>query len=268
LPVHLGQRLADVLAEHLGHVTAEVLLYHHPQHGDRLGVRRQRVGGDYPAALAQQFGELEHVDAAAFVGRSHHHRQVGGVVEQLEAAAVDQRLLQVARVLHQVGGDPLVARPPQPQEVVVLEQDRVAGPAEVEAVVGHLDAAQQLVDPLDLVDLPGEGGAEDRPDRDRVLVDQRLDLFGPDRVPVGGERDHPLLDVEVFGELLPAGVHVGAEDDVRLGAVVAAPLAPAPLVGEQAEHDRLQVELVVDQLVGGPGGHRMGIRCSGTSSVK
>ena len=85
----------------------------------------------------------------------------------------------------------------------------------VEARARRLSRTQQLVDPDDVVGVAGERRAEHRGDADRVLVDVRLDVLGPDRVLVGLQRDDPRLDVEVAAELLPHDVHVAAEHEVR-----------------------------------------------------
>ena len=96
--------------------------------------------------------------------------------------------------------------------------------------------------PLDVVGVPGEGGAEHGGHGDRVLVDVRLHVLGADRVLVGRERDDARFDVEVAAELLPHDVDVAAEDEVgaigRLAGGLAA-LAPLPLQRQRAEHDRL-----------------------------
>ena len=63
--------------------------------------------------------------------------------------------------------------------------------------------------------MPGEGCAEHGSDADRVLIDVRLDVLGPDRVLVRLQRNDPGLDVEVTAEILPHDVHVSAEDEVR-----------------------------------------------------
>ena len=85
---------------------------------------------------------------------------------------------------------------------------------------------QQVVDPDDVVGVAGERRAQHRGDADRVLVDVRLDVLGPDRVLVGLQRDDPRLDVEVAAELLPHHVHVAAEHQVRPARVLARRLAP------------------------------------------
>jgi hypothetical protein len=87
-----------------------------------------------------------------------------------------------------------------------------------------------------------EGRSDHRRHADRVLVDVRLHVLGPDRVLARLQRDDPRLDVEVAAELLPHHMNVAAEDEVRLVGRLAgglAPLAPLPLQGERAEHDRL-----------------------------
>ena len=96
--------------------------------------------------------------------------------------------------------------------------------------------------PDDVVHVPGERRAEHRRDADRVLVEVRLHVVGPDRVLVLGQRHDAGLDVEVAAELLPHHVHVPAEHEVgpvRREAVGLPPLLPLPLQGEGAEHDRL-----------------------------
>ena len=96
--------------------------------------------------------------------------------------------------------------------------------------------------PDDVVGVARERRAQHGGDADRVLVDVRLHVLGPDRVLVGLQRDDPRLDVEVAAELLPHHVHVAAEDEVRpvgrLAGLLAA-LAPLPLQRQRAEHDRL-----------------------------
>ena len=97
--------------------------------------------------------------------------------------------------------------------------------------------------PGDVVDVAGEGRAEDGGDADRVLVDVRLDVLGPDHVLVLAQADDPRFDVEVAAELLPDHVDVAAEDEVRLvdrQARRLAALLPLPLQRERAEHDRLR----------------------------
>src|SRR6185437_2358700 len=73
---------------------------------------------------------------------------------------------------------------------------------------------QEVVDPLDVVRVPGAGRAEHRGDADRVLVDVRLDVLGPDRVLVAAQWNDPRLDIEVAAELLPHDVNVSAEHQV------------------------------------------------------
>ena len=105
-----------------------------------------------------------------------------------------------------------------------------------------LEVEQQLVDPDDVVHVPGERGAEDADDADRVLVEVRRHVVGADRVLVLRERDDPRLDVEVAAELLPHHVDVAAEDEVgpvRREVRGLAALLPLPLQGQRAEHDRL-----------------------------
>jgi hypothetical protein len=91
--------------------------------------------------------------------------------------------------------------------------------------------------------VPGERGPDNRGDADRVLVQVRLDVIRADRVLARLERDDPRLYVEVAAELLPDDVHVAPENEVgavdRLSGLLA-PLAPLPLQGERAEHDRLR----------------------------
>jgi hypothetical protein len=91
--------------------------------------------------------------------------------------------------------------------------------------------------------MPGERGAENGGHADRVLVDVRLDVVGPDRVLAGLQRDDARLHVEVAAELLPDDVHVAAEHEIRARRVLAgafAPAAPLPLQRERAEHDGLR----------------------------
>ena len=78
-------------------------------------------------------------------------------------------------------------------------------------------------------------------------------VVGADRVLARLQRHDPRLDVEVAAELLPDDVHVAAEHQVRArrrraGGLAA--LAPVPLQGETAEHDRLGRSL-------GPGARRL-----------
>jgi hypothetical protein len=106
-----------------------------------------------------------------------------------------------------------------------------------------VQADEQVVDPGDVVLVAREGRAQHGGHADRVLVDVRLHVFGADRVLVLLQRDDPRLDVEVAAELLPDDVDVAAEDEVRPVDGLAgrlAPLAPLPLQGQGAEHDRLR----------------------------
>ena len=105
-----------------------------------------------------------------------------------------------------------------------------------------LMSSSRLLMPDDVVHVPGEGGAQDGRDPDRVLVEVRLHVLGADRVLVLLQRDDPRLDVEVAAELLPHHVDVSAEDEVRtvrrqVRRLTA--LLPLPLQGQGAEHDRL-----------------------------
>ena len=134
-----------------------------------------------------------------------------------------------------------------PEQVRVGERcdEGAAGAVDVQrdvpALLG-LDPDQQVVDLLDRVRLADVGGAEHRPDGDRVLVQQRLDVGGVDRVAIRLHRDLAHLDVEVVRELVPHDVGLGAEDHVGAAGVLARGLtavAPRALVGQQPEHDRL-----------------------------
>ena len=94
--------------------------------------------------------------------------------------------------------------------------------------------------------MSGERRAEHRRHADRVLVDVRLDVLGPDRVLVGLQRHDPRFDVEVAAELLPHHVHVAAEHEVRLVGRLARRLparTPLPLQRQRAQHDRLRGSL-------------------------
>ncbi len=88
-----------------------------------------------------------------------------------------------------------------------------------------LESHQVVVDPCDVVGVPGERRAEHGGDADRVLIDVGLDVLGADRVLVGLQRDDPRLDIEVAAELLPHDVHVSAEHEV--GAIDRLALLPA-----------------------------------------
>ena len=111
--------------------------------------------------------------------------------------------------------------------------EAAARPVDVQRHVEALlvaQADQQVVDPDDVVGVPGERRPEHRGDADRVLVDVRLHVLGPDRVLVGLQRDDPRLDVEVAAELLPHHVHVAAEHEVR-------PVGrPCPPVSRRSRH--------------------------------
>jgi hypothetical protein len=94
--------------------------------------------------------------------------------------------------------------------------------------------------------VPRERGPQNGGYADRVLVDVRLDVVGPDDVFVGLQRDDARLNVEVATELLPHDMHVAAEDEVwpaRVLALLVAPFAPLPLQRQRAEHDRLRRSL-------------------------
>ena len=105
-----------------------------------------------------------------------------------------------------------------------------------------LTSRSSVVDPDDVVHVPGEGRAEHGRDADRVLVEVRLHVLGADRVLVLLQRHDPWLDVEVAAELLPHHVDVTSEHEVRSlrREVLCLPaLLPLPLQGQGAEHDRL-----------------------------
>ena len=105
-----------------------------------------------------------------------------------------------------------------------------------------LEANQEVVDPLNVVGMPGERRSEHGGHADRVLVDVWLHVLGADRVLVLLQRDDPRLDVEVAAELLPHDVHVAAEHEVgTIGPLAGrlAPRAPLPLQRQRAQHDRL-----------------------------
>ena len=76
-----------------------------------------------------------------------------------------------------------------------------------------------------------------------VFSSQSFDrLLGREGEAVALHRHEPHLDVPVVGELLPADLDVDAHDEVRLVGRLAlgrAPLLPAPLEREPAEHRRL-----------------------------
>ena len=135
-----------------------------------------------------------------------------------------------------------------PRRVGVQERphEAAAGAVDVQRDVEPVvleQAHEQVVDPDDVVGVPRERRAEDRGDADRVLVEMRLDVLGPDRELVRLQRDDARLDVEVAAELLPHDVHVAAEDEVRPVRRLAgglAPRPPLPLQRQRAEHDRLR----------------------------
>ena len=138
--------------------------------------------------------------------------------------------------------------PEVPRRVRVQERPHEAAAGAVD-VQRHVEAAllvqadEQVVDADDVVGVAGERRAQDRGDADRVLVDVRLDVLGPDRELVALQRDDARLDVEVAAELLPHDVHVAAEDEVRAVGGLARRLAaraPLPLQRQRAEHDRLR----------------------------
>ena len=101
---------------------------------------------------------------------------------------------------------------------------------------------EEVVDTDDVIGVPGEGRPQDSSYPDRVLVDMRFDVFRPDRVLVGLQRDDSRFDIEVTAKFLPYDVHVPAEDEVRTVRRLPgrfASFAPVPLQGQCTEHDRL-----------------------------
>ncbi len=106
----------------------------------------------------------------------------------------------------------------------------------------RLEVVERRADLGDRLVRAVEGRAEDRDDADRVLVALRDGLLGGEVEAVALHRDEAHLDVPVVGELLPADLDVDAHDEVRpVGglALGLAPLLPAPLEGQAAEHRRL-----------------------------
>ena len=198
-----------------------------------------------------------------------HHRGTRGEVQRERRVGLAEVVLVEDQVLGQVGplpeDQPADARVDKPvlvpghvdrPDLLELEvplrvrvEERPDEPAartvDVEGDVQPvcLLVEQQLVDPDDVVHVPGERRTEDRSDADGVLVEVWRDVVGADRVLALGERHDPRLDVEVATELLPHHVDVTTEDQVRLvhREVRGLPaLLPLPLQGQGAEHDRLR----------------------------
>ena len=171
-----------------------------------------------------------------------HHARAGGEVQRerhvalAEVVLVEHEVLRQVRALAEdqpaepgihepvlVAGDVDRAdrlQPEVPGRVRIQERPHEGAAGAVD-VHRHLEPAlvaqapQQRVDADDVVGVPGERRAQDGGHADRVLVDVRLDVLGPDRELVRLQRDDPRLDVEVAAELLPHDVHVAAEDEVR-----------------------------------------------------
>ena len=112
---------------------------------------------------------------------------------------------------------------------------------DVEARVG-LQGVERVADLLDRLVRAVERRAEHRDDSDGVLVAELHRLVRGDVQAIALHRHQAHLDVPVVGELLPADLDVDSHDDVgrvdRL-ALCLAPMLPASLEGEPAQHRRL-----------------------------
>src|SRR5207237_9691078 len=100
---------------------------------------------------------------------------------------------------------------------------------------GSADLADRLVAAV-------EGGAEYRHHADRVLVAMSYRLGGGQVEAITFHRHQSWLHIPIAAELVPAHLHVDAEDEVwpvcRLAGRLH-PLAPEPLQREATEHRRL-----------------------------
>ena len=105
-----------------------------------------------------------------------------------------------------------------------------------------LERVQGLADALHRLVRAVECRPEDRDDADRVLVAELHRLLGREVEAVALHGHEPHLDVPVVRELLPADLDVDAHHEVGLVVRLAlgrAPLLPASLEREPAEHRRL-----------------------------
>ena len=179
-----------------------------------------------------------------------HHRRAGGEVQREGGVPLAEVVLIEDEILREVG--PLAED--QPADARVDKAELVTGdvdrPDLLEAeiplglriqerpheptarrvdVEGHIDFTlsleieQAVVDAPDVVGMAGEGRAQHGGDADRVLIDERNHVLGPDHVLVWLQRHDPRLDVEVAAELLPDDMNVAAEDEIGL-----VDRAPAP----------------------------------------
>ena len=140
------------------------------------------------------------------------------------------------------------ARQPEVPGEVRVDERRDERPGRAVDVDRNVDArlclerVERVADLLHRLVGAVEGRAEDRDDPDRVLVAELHGLLGREVEAVALHRHEAHLDVPVVGELLPAHLDVDAHHQVRLVGRLAlgrAPLLPASLEREAAEHRRL-----------------------------
>ena len=140
---------------------------------------------------------------------------------------------------------PRVAEVPLQVRLKEGHDEAAAGPVDVHGDV-RTAGLGQLVEHRrnlgDRLELTGERRAENGQHADRVLIDRVADLLGGHHVAARLHRQVLGLDIEVLTELLPHHLHVGAQNEVGLGGILALGLAlgaPAPLHRQSSQHDRL-----------------------------
>ncbi len=131
-----------------------------------LGVRRQRVGGHDPAALAQQVGEGRNVRSPGVLGLQSDDRELRAVGDQAQALDLLEFPGQRDGRLEHRPNDFAVAVEAEAQEGEVLQDHRGRGPGEVQRVVRHV--AAEVVDVEDQLLRNVRGVAEDNSSHARV----------------------------------------------------------------------------------------------------
>ena len=146
--LELGDGIADVAHQHVGHVARHALAHHDAHYDHVLDVLGHRIGGNHPAALLQFGLQVEQRPLGLLVVLGIHHPDEQRVDDLLrivlEAFHRADLLVAVLGDVHRVLLDLLVSLESQADEVVVLAEYLRCGAREVEADLR--DVGAQVVD--------------------------------------------------------------------------------------------------------------------------
>ena len=142
--VELVYGAPEIRQEHVRHVVREAFANYDARHRNMVRVGRQVIRRDDPAAFAQSIDELEYREAGVIFERKAHQRQaMVEIGEDAESTCLLESNRKILRVAHSPLHHLAVARPAEPEKVVILSDDLRCALGEVE-VERWLVAAQIL----------------------------------------------------------------------------------------------------------------------------